>query len=165
MQGFCVDLFLTLNFSRPIFKFFGEPLMNRLKLFLVLTALAIFVIACSQTTTTANKSNTATNTNSVAATPAPATPVDEVAMAANLYTTNCMTCHRDSGKGGKVTVDGKSLNPSDLTADKMKTKSDEKLYQYVSDGSPDDGMPSFKGKLTADQIKAVIKHVRKLQGS
>ena len=64
-----------------------------------------------------------------------------------------------------MTVDGKSLNPNDLTADKMKTKSDEKLYEYVSDGSPDDGMPAFKGNLTADQIKSVVKHVRKLQGA
>ena len=138
--------------------------MNRLKLFLLLTALALFVLACNQTANTPVAKNDAPKTNQ-AATPAPAASVDEVAMSTELYTKICMTCHRDSGKGGKVTVDGKSLNPNDLTADKMKTKSDEKLYEYISDGSPDDGMPSFKDKLNADQIKAVIKHVRKLQGS
>ena len=140
--------------------------MNRLKLFLVLASLAVFIAACGQSATTPNKSNAAANTNTtVAATPAPATPVDDIAQAANLYTTNCMTCHRDSGKGGKVTVDGKSLNPNDLTADKIKKRGDDKLFKNISDGSPDDGMPAFKGKLTDAEIKLVVKHVRKLQGS
>ncbi len=140
--------------------------MNRLKLFIVLTAFAVFILACGQSASTPNKSNTAANANTTAAaTPVPATPVDEVALAANLYTTNCMTCHRDSGKGGKVTVDGKSLNPNDLTADKIKSRSDDKLFKDISEGSPDDGMPAFKGKLTDDQIKAVVKHLRKLQGA
>ena len=137
--------------------------MNRWKLFLLVISFALFVFACSQGANTPVAKNDAPKNNQ-AATPAAATPVDEVAMAANLYTTNCMTCHRDSGKGGKVTVDGKSLDPNDLTADKMKSKSDEKLYGYISDGAPDDGMPAFKGKLTEAEIKSIVKHVRKLQG-
>ncbi len=141
--------------------------MNFCKLCIVFCTAALFAAACSQTATTPNTANTLANANkpanTTASTPA-TTPVDEVAAAEKLYTTNCMTCHRDSGKGGKVTVDGKSLNPSDLTADKMKSKSDEKLYGYISDGSPDDGMPAFKGKLTDAEIKSIVKHVRKLQG-
>ena len=134
--------------------------MNRLKLFILVTALAIFIFACSESATTPNKSNTAANTNT---TPA-ATPVDEVAMAANIYTTNCMTCHRDSGKGGKVTIEGKTINPDDITTAKQKAKTDEKIYSYISDGFPDEGMPAFKDKLTDAEIKSIIKHVRTLQG-
>ncbi len=136
--------------------------MNRLKLSLLLTALAIFIIACNQASNTQVAKNDAPKSTQ-AATPAPATPVDEIAMAKEIFTTNCMICHKDSGKGGKVTIEGKSIDPTDLTSEKMKGKSEDKMFQYVSDGSPDDGMPAFKGKLTDDQIKSVVKHVRTLQ--
>lgn len=117
--------------------------------------------ACNQNATTPNvgKSNAAT------ATPAPPSPppVDEAAMARELYVTNCMTCHKDSGKGGKVTIEGKTINPDDITTAKQKAKTDEKIYSYISDGFPDDGMPAFKDKLTDAEIKSIIKHVRTLQ--
>ena len=74
-----------------------------------------------------------------------------------------MTCHRDSGKGGKVTIEGKTINPDDITTAKQKAKTDEKIYSYISDGFPDDGMPAFKDKLTDAEIKSIIKHVRTLQ--
>ena len=145
-------------------------MINIIKYSLVLVAAFLFAAACSQTATTPNRASNnavATNVNPAAptATPAGASPVDEVASGEKLYTTNCMTCHKDSGKGGKVTVDGKQLNPNDLTADKMKSRSDDKLAKDITEGSPDDGMPAFKGKLTDDQIKAVVKHLRKLQGA
>ncbi len=130
-----------------------------------ITVLCTLVVAfsflgCSKT---ADPVSNATNTR--AADPKPAsTAKDEVAEARDLYTVNCMTCHRDSGKGGKVTVDGRALDPDDLTTEKMKAKTDEKLLAYVADGVPDEGMPAFKDKLTADQMKLVVKHVRTLQG-
>ena len=138
--------------------------MNTLKLSVVLIAAAIFIAACGQTATTPNQTNTAANTNKAANTaPAtPAQPMDEMAAAKDLYTTNCMNCHRDSGKGGKVTIDGKSLDPSDLTSAKMKARTDDKMASGISEGSPEDGMPAFKGKLNPDQIKSLVKYVRTL---
>lgn len=85
-----------------------------------------------------------------------------MAAAKELYTTNCMNCHRDTGKGGKVTVDGKSLDPVDLTSAKMKARSDDKVASQISEGSPDDGMPAFKSKLNTDQIKSLVKYMRTL---
>jgi mono/diheme cytochrome c family protein len=76
-----------------------------------------------------------------------------------------MTCHKDSGKGGKITVEGRALNPDDITTAKMKAKPDEKFYGYIADGFPDDGMPAFKDKLKKEEIEAIIKHIRTLQGS
>ena len=55
------------------------------------------------------------------------------------------------------------LDPDDITTAKMAAKSDEKLTEYIVNGFPDDGMPAFKDKMTPEQIKAVIKHVRTLQ--
>ena len=137
--------------------------MNVLKISLTAAVAAIFAVSCSQQ---ANKPVDTPLKATNAATPAPsvtATAKDEVAIAADLYTLNCMTCHKDSGKGGPVTVDGKKIDPDDLTAEKFKKMSDEKLIGYVRDGIVDEGMPSFKDKLTDSEMAAVIKHVRSLQ--
>lgn len=141
--------------------------MNIFKLAIIITAGAIFAIACGQSATTPNVTNTIVNSTKPAniAPPAPPQAVDDVAMAKDLYATNCMTCHKDSGKGGKMTVDGKSIEPNDLTTAKMAAKTDEKLTQYLVEGFPDDGMPAFKDKLTADQMKLIVKHLRSFQKS
>ena len=139
--------------------------MKMLKIGLIFSFAAAFAAACGQPASSPNIANTFANVNkTAAATPIQsASPIDEIAMARNLYTINCMTCHKDSGKGGKTVVDGKSINPDDLTSDKMKAKTDEKLISYVTDGIPDEGMPAFKDKMTGAEIKAVVKHVRSLQ--
>ncbi|MBK7393461.1 MAG: c-type cytochrome [Chloracidobacterium sp.] len=136
--------------------------MKYLKLALIAATAAIFIAACGQAANTPVVNNTAPKANQNAATPA---PVAEVASGQELYAKNCMICHKDTGKGGKVTIEGKSIDPDDITTAKMKEKADEKFVGYINDGFPDDGMPAFKDKLTADQVKAIIKHIRTLQGS
>lgn len=139
--------------------------MTHIKTVLILLTVAVFVVACTQSAPTPNVSNTAANA-SKAIEPPPAQkapPPDDVTIARNLYTTHCMTCHKDNGKGGKTTVDGKEINPDDITTAKQKAKSDEKIYGYIRDGFPDDGMPAFKDKLKDEEIKLVVKHVRALQ--
>lgn len=136
----------------------------RIKVLVLVSGLLIFVGACSPK---ALNTNTGSNV-AKADTPAPATSaspaeVQGLVSGAKLYATNCMTCHQDSGKGGKVTVDGKTMEPDDLTSAKMKAKTDEKLYSYIADGIVDEGMPAFKDKMSVDEMKAVVKHVRDLQ--
>ncbi|MFT3745407.1 MAG: c-type cytochrome [Pyrinomonadaceae bacterium] len=135
-------------------------------LFLTL-ALALFIIGCGQPAANTGSNNAAANTNKPVAATTPAnTSTPEVAKATSgkdLYTVNCMTCHKDSGKGGKVTVEGRTMEPDDLTDAKMKAKSDDKLYGYIADGIEDEGMPAFKDKLKPDEIKAVVAHLRDLQ--
>jgi cytochrome c5 len=139
-------------------------MMDRLKLAVILFAIAIFAIACGQAANapTSNNAvaNTGQNTNA-----APSATLDQAALDKDLYAKNCMICHKDSGKSGKVTIDGKTIDPPDITTAKMKGKSDDKYNDYISEGFPDDGMPAFKDKLSPDQIKAIIRHVRVLQGS
>jgi len=151
--------------------------MNSLKLVIFITAFSIFVISCGQTppatnSTNINKSRTADNVaananiSSVApgstnksAQAAAVTDVDDAVV--DLYSENCMICHKDTGKGGKMTLEGKTLNVDDLTSAKIKAKSDEKLLAEIKNGVPEEGMPAFKGKLTDEQIKSIIEKIRK----
>lgn len=134
-----------------------------------IAAAICFSAACGQSTTPANNAATANSANkgkSETRTVDQAATAEVAAMKSgkDLYTINCMTCHKDSGKGGKVTVEGRAMNPDDLTSANMKAKSDDKLYAYVADGIEEEGMPAFKDKLKPDEIKAVVAHLRELQG-
>lgn len=138
--------------------------MKTIKFGLVVLAFAVFAIACGSETVSNNKPAGPAN-DVPKASPVAAPSVAAVLDGKELYTVNCMTCHKDSGKGGKVTVEGKTIDPDDITTAKMKAKPDEKFYGYIADGFPDDGMPAFKDKLKKEEIDAIIKHIRTLQGS
>lgn len=75
-----------------------------------------------------------------------------------------MICHKDTGKGGKVTLKGKNLNAEDLTSAKMAAKTDDQLTKYIIDGVEDEGMPAFKDKLTDEEVTLLVGHIRSLQG-
>ena len=141
--------------------------MNITKVILLVCATVLFIAGCNQSGPVANQSNAAranTSTNTGAASTAqPAATGDELSAGKELYAAKCTICHKDTGKGGKVTVEGKNLKPADLTSDKMKARSDDKLVAGISEGAPDDGMPAFEDKLTKDQIKSIVKYVRSLQ--
>lgn len=129
--------------------------IKRLIFFMFLAGVAIFV-ACTQGTNTRNVSPTSSNI----AAGSPASTVDQLAVGRNLYQQNCAKCHRDVGTGGKITIDGKQFDPKDLTSEKMKGRSDDKLLRDIGDGAPDDGMPAFKDKLTETQIKETVRFIR-----
>ncbi len=140
--------------------------MKTIKICILFLAAALFVAACDQSTPapgSATTSKTAAPVTDTTIVPPQAAADDGFAMAKELYALNCMICHKESGKGGKVTIDGKTLEPDDLTKDSLKKASDEKLIGYVTNGIPDEGMPAFVDKLTPEEIKAVISHVRELQ--
>lgn len=79
-----------------------------------------------------------------------------------IYTENCQICHRDTGKGGPVTIEGKKLKPADLTKGYAKRHSDDDVVKAVQEGT-DEGMPAFKDKLKPEQIRAIVGYIRTLQ--
>ena len=93
------------------------------------------------------------------ATPAP-TPEDTLAIGRKLFKQNCATCHKEDGTGGKITIEGKTINPDDLTSDKIKKFDDDKITGYIFNGVEDEGMPAFKGKLSEAQIREIVRFVR-----
>ena len=73
------------------------------------------------------------------------------------FRTKCALCHGPDGSGSEV---GKSMNVPDFRSEAVQKLSDVELAQVISDGKG--GMPSFKNSLTADQIHALVKHIRAL---
>ena len=77
------------------------------------------------------------------------------ASAADTYKTNCVSCHGADGRGSPV---GKSLHVPDLHSSQVQQKSDAQLSDVITQGHGN--MPPFGGRLSNDQISALVKYVR-----
>ena len=124
------------------------PRMSSFKFGFITCAIALTLLACSQARPVIplpegdNSANIARN----------AQPPDTAEIGRKLYKQTCAACHKESGTGGKMVFEGKTINPDDLTSDKIKHLSDQKIFEYITDGVPDEGMPSFKGRLKEPEI-------------
>ena len=148
--------------------------MRGFKLLIVALAICSFLFSCGRSASTPNANSTvvtSTRTNTTLnSSPGsdktdkrPESAVVGVAdddIGSGLYAKKCMICHKDTGKGGKVTIEGKTLTAADLTSAKIKAKSDETLLSRVKEGVPDEGMPAFEGKLRDEEIKLIIGKIR-----
>ncbi len=76
---------------------------------------------------------------------------------ADTYKAKCASCHGPNGDGAMA----KKLGSKDLNSDDVQKQSDADLIKTVTDGKGK--MPSYKGKLTDDQIKDVVKFVKTLK--
>jgi cytochrome c6 len=79
------------------------------------------------------------------------------AAATTTFRTKCAMCHGEDGGGSEV---GKSMNVPDLRSETVQKLPDTELAQAISDGKG--GMPSFKSSLSANQIHALVAHIRTL---
>ena len=128
----------------------------------ILLALALITATSFSCVGGENKpANVAANKpTNVVATPLPSATLDELASGRKVYEINCANCHKANGTGGPVEIEGKKLNPDNLTSDKIKGFTDEKIIGYIMNGVEDEGMPAFKGKLSEGEIRDVVKYVR-----
>ncbi len=147
--------------------------MKLFKSVLVLTAVVMFIIACtgSQTNNTSSSGNTniASDTNisdnatvmtnsSPDALPAAA---DELASARKIYSERCTKCHKEDGTGGVTEIEGKKVKAPNFTSDKLKNEPDAEFVEVIEHGEKEDGMPAFKGKLSDEEIKSLVKFIRR----
>lgn len=130
--------------------------MGSFKLGIVICGVALTLLGCSQGKTGNSAAGNVNSANIAQNTP----PPDTAATGRELFKKNCAACHKESGKGGKMEFEGKSINPDDLTSDKIKHISDQKIFEYITDGVTDEGMPSFKGKLKEPEIREIVKFIR-----
>ena len=144
--------------------------MRILKLILLVVTALVALAACGApegNNSISNNTNKVTNANTNSAPPVTSNNSNSPATAPldgkELYTESCKICHQETGKGGPTTVNGKKIKPADLTAGHAKKQSDDDLAKDISEGSPEDGMPTFKSKLKPDEIKAIVGYLRTLQ--
>ena len=139
--------------------------MKILKTCLVLSAIALFIFACSDNKPANSNSTNTANTNKPAAnTPAntqPTAPADELAAARKIYSEKCERCHKPDGTGGEVDIEGKKIKAANFTTDRMKKEPDAEFIEIIENGEKDEGMPAFNGKLTDEEIKSLVKLIRK----
>lgn len=82
-----------------------------------------------------------------------------------LWATNCAQCHGKTGAAD--TKMGKTLNAKNLTDPAVQAAfTDAKAAQSIKEGVKENGkttMKAFAGKLTDDEIKALVAYVRTLK--
>lgn len=79
--------------------------------------------------------------------------------AAALYKAKCQICHGADGKGD--TPAGQKLGAKDFHSPEVAKMSDAELIEAIQKGKGK--MQAFEGKLTPDQIKALVKYIRSLK--
>lgn len=75
-----------------------------------------------------------------------------------LYKSKCQVCHGADGKGS---AGGQKLGTHDFHSPEVAKESDAELIKITKEGKGK--MPKFDGKLTDDQIRALIKYIRSLK--
>lgn len=73
-----------------------------------------------------------------------------------LYKSKCQACHGPDGSG--ETVMGKKLGIRDLRSAEVQKQTDAQLTEIITKGK--EKMKGFEGKLSADEIKSLVAHVR-----
>jgi mono/diheme cytochrome c family protein len=82
-----------------------------------------------------------------------------------IWNMNCAACHGKDGKG--QTMMGRKLGIKDLTDSKVQDAlTDDQAVKDIKEGVTDNGqtkMKAFGGKLSGDDIKALVAHIRSLK--
>ena len=87
-------------------------------------------------------------------------PLAFAADGAAVYKAKCASCHGADGKG--QTPMGKRMNLRDLGSPEVQTQTDKELYDWTAVGKGK--MPGYKDKLTDEEIKALVAHMRAFAG-
>ena len=81
---------------------------------------------------------------------------------AEVFQTNCETCHGAQGHGDGPA--GQALNPRPRNLAELQTKvGDDYLFWRIREGKPGTSMVAWKGILTDEQIWQVISFIRTLK--
>jgi mono/diheme cytochrome c family protein len=80
----------------------------------------------------------------------------------SVYTTNCVSCHGETGHGEGPVAASLLPHPADL-AKLQTTASDDYLFWRISTGKPGTAMVGWKGILSDEQIWQVISLIRAMK--
>lgn len=86
---------------------------------------------------------------------------DAVAAGKKIYTTYCVVCHGDKGKGDGIAAAGLNPKPADHTSAKFQAQSDGAIYWKLTTGRAP--MASYEKTLTLVQRWQVVNYMRSLK--
>lgn len=92
---------------------------------------------------------------------------EDLGKAENDYMLYCASCHGRDGDGKGELAQALAVPPRDHTdASKMSKRTDEQLFKTISEGGEatgfDSGMPPHNTILQKEDIRALVKYIRKL---
>ncbi len=77
------------------------------------------------------------------------------------YLAKCATCHGESGRGGGPGATGLPKTPADLIVH-VPLHADRRLFEFIRDGIPANGMPAGGGSLSERQMWDLVNYLRTL---
>ena len=87
--------------------------------------------------------------------------VSVAADGALIYSQHCVICHGENCEGDTRGRRGGTAPPRDFTTAQSQTElTRERMLQSVASGRPGTAMMSFEGRLSADEIAAVVDYIR-----
>jgi mono/diheme cytochrome c family protein len=135
--------------------------MRLMKLTLLALSCVVFALVAIGCTETAAPTNTAApRTAAASPSPSASAAADEFAHAKALYAKNCEGCHGPNAEGGIAKVNNKQIKVPSLKADHAIKHTDEQLTKMITNG--EDQMPSFKDKLSQDEINQMVRYIRQV---
>jgi mono/diheme cytochrome c family protein len=129
--------------------------MRTTSLVLFVAITLAFSLACNRAPTNGPAQRQPASSTS----PQTAAASDEFAATRAIFKEHCVQCHGDDASGGRVQVEGREIKVPNLTGEHARKPTDEKIAAKISEG--DDEMPAFKDKLTPEQIRDLVRFIRK----
>jgi mono/diheme cytochrome c family protein len=142
--------------------------MKILKIGLIVVALALFIFACTQAPTNTNSTRITQNVNGTTvsydsaptnATNTNAAANDELASFKKIYTEKCVLCHKETGEGGQVDIEGDKFKVPNFKNDKAIKADDKDFTDIITKG--EEKMPAFGKNLKPEEIAGLVKYIRK----
>ena len=127
---------------------------SRLTAALAVLALAVSLLAAPSTDKDKKSSNKKSTTTSSS------TKSAVTDKGAQLYKEKCVSCHAPDGSGSTA---GIKMGAKSFKDDSIVKASDEDLFKAIKSGKGK--MPGYDKKLTDDQMKDLVAHIRMLQGA
>lgn len=96
-----------------------------------------------------------------AAVPNPiAASAESVALGAQVFATNCVACHGETGMGDGPSAAGLDPKPANLSEHHVQDLSDGALFYVIHNGVPETAMPAWKDVLGEEDIWHVVNFLR-----
>lgn len=78
-----------------------------------------------------------------------------------LYRRHCSSCHGRDGRGQGPAASVLDPPPSSFHGETVARRTDEELFEVISEGRPRTGMPAWKGVLSEGERRALVHYIRR----